>query len=408
MQYDVIVVGAGPSGAVLSYLLAEKGFKILTLEKLSPGKDKPCGGGLTYKTTKLLKDIGLELPEELKEVEATGFEIVHEKDSIMDEENFPLITLIRRKKFDMFLMEQATDYGASVHYNEEVVRVKTGSNKVNVITKSGESYVGTIVVGAGGASDIVGRELGFRRSWKADELGVAIVTESFVGQQFIKEKFSNPWRVILFLSGIKGGYSWLFPKREHLNLGVGSFVFARPNLLRSIEYTQRFFGFRLENARFRGHILPLGGKKRKLVSNNALLVGDAAGLIDPFSGEGIYYAIKSSEIAMQVIEKAFEENRFDSGFLKTYEKRIWNELGFDLMLAARAARWVYTAPLKAIELVKQNKELVKVIVDILTGEKPYRMHKKVILKLPIYAAKWITRFRKRKSAQKSVNFREHI
>lgn len=388
-MHDVIVVGAGPAGATISYILAKEGIKVLLLEKERLGREKPCGGGLTYKTINLLHNLDLDLPEEIKEVEAMGFEVIHSDERIFIERNFPIVTLIRRTKFDLFLAARAKEWGAEIIEKRTVNGVKIRQNDVTVVTKEGKEYNGKIIIGADGVAMTVAKAVGLTKMLKIGDFGVAMVAEPKVSKNIVKDNFSNPPHIKVIMSGIRGGYGWLFPKKEHLNIGVGSFVFKKINLMRSMKYLLNFFDLKFNSIKYRGHMVALGGKKRKLVSNRTLLIGDSAYMVDPFSGEGIFYAIKSSSIAAPIVIESLEREDYSKKFLSKYEKESWNEIGFDFKLAARAARWIYTAPKKAIQLLKQNKDLERVIVDILTGDKLYRKHKKVILKLPIYAAKWL-------------------
>lgn len=183
------------------------------------------------------------------------------------------------------------------------------------------------------------RKEGLPENWPKSDIGLVIVEEHEVGEDFISEKFGEERTCHFHLKPNNlYGYAWVFPKRSALNLGFGAFWRDIRNLdIRStfksyIELLKKegLVPKDLEMGKPKGAPVPLRGAIKKTVSERILLIGDAAGFVSPIGGDGLYYAIDSGRIAADVVDRAVEQDRFGIGGLGSYQRTWYNAWGRDL------------------------------------------------------------------------------
>ncbi|ADL11978.1 geranylgeranyl reductase family protein [Acetohalobium arabaticum] len=292
MKYDILIVGAGPAGAYTAYRLAQADLDVLLLEKEELPRYKPCGGGLTSKVFGIIPEFNLDhvIEDKISTVVFThNVEAPIKLDFI---EPFTYMTM--RDKFDYFLVQQAKEVGVKVIDNTPVVDIRCMSDRVRVCT-TGSEYTAKYIIGADGARSLVAQQLGLM---DGVESAIAYEKEIKVSSQLLEAQ-----RGIMNLDYgiIHGGYSWIFPKVDHFSVGVGTFA-EGVSLKKSLEdYLAKGKIDDYKELKAKGHPLPVGGSKRELTYKRAVLIGDAAGLVDPLSGEGIFYALKSADLASRIL-----------------------------------------------------------------------------------------------------------
>jgi geranylgeranyl reductase family protein len=283
-RYDVIVVGAGPAGSTTAYRLARAGARVYLLDRARFPRDKPCGGGLTMRAVRELPFSVEPVVEDRVHTFELGFRYGRRWSRSANE---PLVLMTQRRRLDAFLVDQAVEVGAEFRDSAKVTAVDPGG----AIVIEGERLEADIVVGADGANGITARSLGL----PSHEHGVAL--EGNVGYDHVaRERFGG--RAVVELGAVPGGYSWVFPKGDHVNVGVGGWQSEGPLLREHLR--ELCAAFELDEASvrdLRGHRLPMRGATRRPVQNRVLLVGDAAGLVDPLSGDGMYEAFISGRLA---------------------------------------------------------------------------------------------------------------
>ena len=335
-MYDLIVVGAGPAGSSAARRAAQQGLNTLLIEKEKVPRDKLCGGGLTCKVLDLLD---FKLPETIVErvVSSTRIHVDHETYSF--ETGRPLAIMTSRAPFDAFLTEKAAEAGTEVLDANPVLRIEISSSHVEVITKNAR-YRSRLVIGADGINGVTPKSTRLHPHWDPMQVTYAIESEVMVGERGVLA-YGEPNEYFDLYFGVSpAGYGWIFPKDDHLTVGVG----CRLSELRSGR--QLFDGFtqdipllrNFETPSPRAQLIPLGGAARvPVVGNRVMLAGDAAGFAEPFFGEGIYFAILSGQIAAKAAAIACQNDEFSSESLQQYERECMRIFGKDFEVAYHLA-----------------------------------------------------------------------
>ena len=291
--YDAVVVGAGPAGSTTAYRLAAAGASVLLLDKQRFPRDKPCGGGLT---TRAVRQLPFSVEPVVEDVVARfqlrlGYGTSFERTS--DE---PLCFMTQRRRLDHFLVQRAQEVGAEFR---DGVRMPLED----------ALRLGDVVVGADGVNGATARAFGLAR-----DHGHGVALE---GNGPLDERYRG--RLVLELGVVPGGYGWVFPKGDHVNFGVGGWESEGPRLrahLRRLCEEHDADADALTDVR--GYRLPFRRPASSFARDNVLLAGDAAGLVDPLSGDGMYEAFVSARLAADAIL---------AGDLASYAERVLAELG---------------------------------------------------------------------------------
>ena len=274
--------------------------------------------------------------------------------------------MVNRKSFDAFLVEKAVQEGCILHDGEKVSSITQEADSVSVHTGS-ISYKARVMLGADGANGITAKALHLMQD---AFIGISIESEIAVSASILED-----WRhtVLLDLGSIPYGYGWVFPKKEHLSIGV-----AGPQS-RSAEvnaYFQRFSSHWHQQMGFyniqlkRGHRLPVLRKNAVLHRQRAILIGDAAGLTDPLSGEGIYYAIRSAQMAAHVIKNFLTDEQLYP--LSNYQKLIEQDLIPNLQRAKAYLTLFNLYPRLFYSKLEKSKRLWIATCNLLQGKTSYR------------------------------------
>jgi geranylgeranyl reductase family protein len=290
---DVLVAGAGPAGSATAIRLARAGATVLLADRARFPRDKPCGGGLTGRA---LKQAPCDVTPVVEHVVDT-FELrLHFGHSFRRTSEEPLILMTQRRRLDAYLVEQAAAAGADVRDGSRVEIVEIGDGEVRARV-GGDDVTARVLVGADGTNGIVAKAAGL-----GDGIVRGVALEGNVPWSLLdRERYAGTAVVEVGAPG--GGYGWLFPKGDHANLGVGGWAGEGPRLRDHLADLARAHGVDPDALTdVRGHRLPmrrLGGSSP--ARGNVLLVGDAAGLVDPLSGDGMYEAFTSARLAAEAI-----------------------------------------------------------------------------------------------------------
>lgn len=292
---EILIVGAGPAGSTLAYQMAKLGIDVLLLDKAKFPRGKTCAGGVNIRTLRLLPfDLG-----PVVEGVITGISFTRNlEDPFLRRYPEPLMVTVRRAYFDHFLVQQAQHAGAQFLDGTQFLSLTEKKDAVQVETSSG-TCLAKFLVGADGANSAVAKKLGFMR-----EAYHILAIHSEVPTSVL------PWPELDVIhidwGSLKRSYAYLFPKKNSLSVGAGGFGIPAAKIK---NYHGAFLAIRWQKEEAlpfsaAGFILPLRKKRGPLQKGRCLLLGDAAGLIDPFTGEGIHSAIRSAQMAAPFLVEA--------------------------------------------------------------------------------------------------------
>lgn len=349
-DYDVVIVGAGPAGTSCAINLASSNLKILIVDKSEFPRDKICGGGLSERSINVIK----RMPDQIFDMLLKFNNIVISKGArfispnsmhydIIPDNNKINGLVCDRKKFDNFLLKNVLKYNNISFLNKKLNEINY-NDKYFELSFDEFSIKTSFLVGADGAKSLVAKKLTKNNLIKKNKIvalrAIFENVEGFDDRNLIE---------LHFLREIIPGYFWIFPMGENkFNVGVGTaniFLKKKKIILKNLFYdiinNNISVNYRFKDSkqisRVEAEILPAGGFVTQISGNRFILVGDAASLVDPFTGEGIGNALLSGEIAASAILKCFETENFSEKFLiKNYNKRINQRLSFEFFIH----RWV--------------------------------------------------------------------
>ncbi len=322
---DVVVVGAGPGGSAAATHLARAGLDVQLLEKTTFPREKVCGDGLTPRATRELIRLGIDTTPEAGWLRNKGLRIYGGRSEPFEMpwpelDDFPSYGLVRpRADFDDLLARHAVANGATLHEATTVtapVLDERTDRIVGVTTKDGRTFRAPVVVAADGNSSRLGLAMGLTR--RDDRpMGVAVRTyyRSPRHDDDWLESWLELWDGERGRSNLLPGYGWVFGMGDGTcNVGLGmlntSAAFGRTDykdlLKRWLDQTPVEWGFRDENrvGEVRGAALPMGFNRQPAYTRGLLLVGDAGGMVNPFNGEGISYAMEAGRYAADHVAEA--------------------------------------------------------------------------------------------------------
>jgi geranylgeranyl reductase family protein len=359
-EFDVIVVGAGPGGSTTASFLSKNGARVLLLDKASFPRDKTCGDAIGRRCETIMKELGI--PKEVEKIpHAKIFGVTFSAPNgkiaeiaVPKGRNSDYSYCARREVFDNIVFQFAKKQ-ENVHAIEnfmvtDVLKEKKGEKDFVVgvkgtylKSKHETEFRAKVVVGADGALSVVARKLGLN---EVDLPHHCVAVRAYYdGVEGLTDKIE-----IHFVESSMPGYFWIFPIEEgKANVGIGMLsneitergIKLQETMFKVIQ-NEPMFKARFKNAKLvsdvKGWTLPLGSKERKSYGDGFVLVGDAASLIDPFSGEGVGNAMIAGKIAATTIAKALQLNDFSENTLKAYHQQLWKELGPELKTSYRLQR----------------------------------------------------------------------
>lgn len=335
--WDVIVVGAGPAGCAAAYDLAAAGRSVLLLDKCSFPRPKACAGGLTIKAVRALRySIDPVVREVVRRVRLED----GPRSSLLKSRQ-PICVMTVRAELDEYCLARTIAAGACLKRISAVRRVVRSSGGVQLIT-SDETYQARFLVGADGASGHM-RRLCAEGSWFSQGFALEVQTAAKLGVDLTFD-----------FATVRDGYAWIFPKGDHLNIGIycqsSAEGLTRSRLLRYVQ--DRVGTDKVEHVT--GQYLGIGAgvaasdRVQRELRDRVLLVGDAGGFVDPLTGEGIYGALLSGQAAASAI---LSEMRGKGAVAEAFEGHL---AGYreTLRFSARAAAAFYADPARGFRAMR--------------------------------------------------------
>ncbi|CAG0971447.1 digeranylgeranylglycerophospholipid reductase [Planctomycetaceae bacterium] len=344
-MYDVIIVGAGPGGASAAYFLGEAGQRVLVLEKATLPRYKTCGGGLSTRMLEKYFSFSFD-PVIESHMNSMSYALGDEHITV------PLphrsLCMVMRDRFDAHILAHAQ---VDVRQGVAVRSVMQQDDRVIVETADGDTFEGCYLIGADGANSIVARSLGLRRG---KTLVAAIEAEVAVPPE-VQARFAD---TPLFIFGeVHLGYLWIFPKADHLSVGIAALHPQPGELQVTLRRVMARYDVSLEGVALHGHPIPVYTHREKITTTRTLLVGDAAGLADPLSGEGIRMAIKSGRLAAETIR---------AGHPERYAGKVFWQIGLCHIMNMALAEIFYRRPQACFELGVRNPFASRALIDLLS------------------------------------------
>ena len=407
MIYDVVVAGGGPSGALSAISLIGSGARVLILDKANFPRIKPCGGGISYRVfgrfpylTDVFESVPINYVHRVVLKSPSG-EIVESVNKT------PLYAMVRRYEFDAALLEKCKRGGIEVREHCTVSRIEERKDSIVVSTNLGEKFVTRFLIGADGVNSVVAIQSGLRQSWARSQVAIDGTEESIT---------LNTDRDTMYVHyGIDStyGYGYVFPKCDHVNLGVGyllsyfrDHIHSKPwddheKFIQRLREDGVINGISLRE-NFHASLLPVAGPLRRLSTNRIVLVGDAGGFVNGFTAEGIYYAMVSGEHAGITVREVLSEKVPNARGLRSYDERCLKEVGDELRRSVSIQEMLLADPTridKIVALARQNPAVRQLVTQFAVGALSYiRFRRQVMLRaLPFYVSHKVSKVRQKLS-----------
>ena len=364
-KYDIAVVGAGPAGAWCAARLAAAGARVALIDPSHP-REKPCGGGLTARALALVGD-----PSDANNVpiRSARFASADREAGVDMAGDASGLRVFSRRVFDEMLVQRAVAEGAT-WLPERVVDVAADAGGWRVGTRNGTLHAGWLI-GADGANSLVRKRVS--QPFAREDLSIAC------GYYLHGTRSSQ---IDIGFETTPAGYFWSFPRRDHLAVGVCAQAdeASVATLMPLVDKWIGHFRLKAEEARFERYSWPIPSLRAETIGRERpagrrwMLLGDAAGLVDPITREGIFFALQSGEFAAKSLAGGDPEG--------TYRARLHDEVYAELLLAARIRARFYRPAFIGllISALQRIARIRDVMADLIAGVQPYRSLRGRLLK----------------------------
>jgi flavin-dependent dehydrogenase len=306
----------------------------------------------------------------------------------------PLIVMILRRNFDNELVKLAIDSGTDFKDGKTVVDIKITKNSAKVILDDKTTIESEIVIGADGVWSTIAKKSGLCKDYK--NICICLFQEYNLGSEILDQYLGKDRTCHIHVKVDRtAGYGWVFPKKNHVNIGITQFKQAIDEPKRKINIKDTYKSYleilkkdnvipdNLEKEKIKGAALPTRPLE-KTYSDRLIICGDAAGFANPVTGEGIHHAMASGEIAAEVIIKAFEKGNTTEKFLSKYQKIWYKDFGKDLKLLYGISMVWGKEDEKLIEIICKDKKLSEYSVDAIVGRINARTCRKKMVRRLLY------------------------
>lgn len=398
----MLVVGGGPAGATAARELALAGVRVQVLERARFPRNKPCGGGISMRAIPRFP----YLRESLTRIATHYLSRLYLEgpggNAAVVTSDGPAALMIRRLEFDALLVKLAEEAGATLVSGVDIVQARQDAARVTLTARDGRVFSARVVIAADGVHSIVARRLGINPGWPADAVALDMMEETpraqlrdvdpstlwvAYGYEPRAELAERAERKI----GSAEGYAYIFPKRDHVNIGIGYVlshyrerVDASPyELQREFVDSLRSRGI-VEGESVRGNftpfIIPVGGPLPRPGQGRVLLAGDAGGFVNAFTAEGIFYAMVTGQLAARAVVQL---RGADSGKLvDRYQRLVNHEIGAELRDSVRIQRYLFADRRRIAQVIdgaKREGTITRLILDLAMGRRSYRGVRRGIL-----------------------------
>ena len=388
----VLVIGAGPAGATAARALAAAGVGVRLLDRQRFPRHKPCGGGITTRALRrfpwlqpALARITTHHVSRLLLQGPSGEQAVLTSPS-------PAVLLIRRCEFDDLLVRLAVEAGVTLEEEAWVSGVEVDDDTVSARTRDGRTFTGRFLVAADGVNGVTTRRLGLSGEWDRSRLALDLMEETPTETL----RSVDPGTLLVsYGHGGTDGYGYIFPKRDHVNVGIGCLLsyFRERIEVPPYEMHRRFVedlrqSGALVGESSRGHFtpshVPVGGPIHRTARGRVLVAGDAGGFVNAYTAEGIYYAMVTGELAAGAIARTL--GRPGPGEARAAARRYvrsWkSEIGAELRDSVLIQKYLFRESRRVGAVVRgaaHYREVADLIVGYAIGSISYKAARRAIL-----------------------------
>lgn len=374
-QFDIIVIGAGPAGSAAATWAAKQGRSVALIDKASFPRNKLCGGLFTERSRTYYHEIFGQDVDLAHAVTREEIAFWHEGRELAVLSEIPLLHLTMRLDLDAAMFAHALDAGVEDFTGQAIAELTETAVKL----RDGTTLTAAVIIGADGVNSIVAKQL-FGRSFDTKTIGFGLEIEAPLSAQNPAEQ---PLRIDF--AAAHWGYGWSFPKQGSTTVGVGGLRAPNPDMKDHMQRYLRSLGLPSELVKIKGHHLPFGDFHRTPGRAHILLAGDAAGLVDPITGEGIAFAMKSGQLAAQAACDALKSNAPHTAIdlyknsLKDMHRNL--QIARNLRRIIFAPRWQKTL----IGTFRRSGTVRMMYMRLLAGEVEYpELARHVLANLPRY------------------------
>jgi geranylgeranyl reductase family protein len=409
MPGSVLIVGGGPAGATAARTLARAGVTVRLIDRSKFPRNKPCGGGISIRVLERFPYLQGALERIATHRLSRLYLEGPDGQSTVIESKTPAALMIRRVEFDALLVDLAREAGAEVIGGVDIVRAEQTATGVRLESRDGRSFEAPIVIAADGVHSIVARRLGLNPGWPATSVALDMMEET--PRETLRDRDPDTlWVAYGFSPKSAGedrgspraaeGYAYIFPKRDHVNIGIG---YVLDHYRRDVDEApyelQRAF---VDHLRRRGivegdsvrrnftpFIIPVGGPLKRPGRGRVLLAGDAGGFVNGFTAEGIYYAMVSGDLAARAVVETGAD--VASGLAGRYRRACDREIGAELRDSVLIQRYLFgdrRRIARVIDGVSRYPALTNLVLDFAMGRCSYgQLRRSMLIKAPLLAAR---------------------
>jgi len=421
----VLVVGAGPAGATAARTLAAAGLPVCLLDRSSFPRNKPCGGGISTRVLTRFPYLESALPRITTHTVSRLHLEGPDGHSTIIESDGPAALMIRRVEYDALLVSLAVEAGATLVPGVDIVQARQDAERVELVARDGRRFEGAIVVAADGVNSVIARRLGLNPGWPASSVAIDMMEETpraalrdvdpstlWVAYGYDARKShgssskahsseSSHSRLATSAKRAPEGYAYIFPKRDHVNIGIGYVLSHYRQAIDAAPYElQRGFISRLRDRgvvvgdsvkqNFTPFLIPVGGPLRETGRGRVLLAGDAGGFVNAFTAEGIYYGMVSGELAARAI---LETRHGVRNLARRYRRACDYEIGPELRDSVRIQRYLFADRRRIAQVISganRERTSTRLILDFAMGRQTYRdMRRRFLVRMPWLAGRLI-------------------